>query len=49
MYCDGFAYHGSPDVLELDARKRNYLQARGWVVLTYWGRTILRNPDAVRP
>jgi very-short-patch-repair endonuclease len=31
--------------LELDAGKRNLLQARGWVVLTYWGRTILRDAD----
>jgi hypothetical protein len=46
VYCDGFAFHGDRETLELDARKRNLLQSRGWVVLTYWGRTILRNPDA---
>jgi very-short-patch-repair endonuclease len=46
VYCDGFAFHGDRDTLELDARKRNFLQARGWAVLTFWGRTILRNPDA---
>ena len=46
VYCDGFAVHGNVDVLALDAAKRNWLQARGWVVLTYWGRTILRDPDA---
>lgn len=46
VYCDGFAVHGNQDALELDAKKRNFLQARGWAVLTYWGRTILRNPDA---
>ncbi len=45
VYCDGFAFHGNRDTLELDARKRNFLQARDWVVLTYWGRTILRDPD----
>ena len=45
VYCDGFAVHGNVDVLALDAAKRNWLQARGWVVLTYWGRTILRDPD----
>ena len=45
VYCDGFAVHGNPDTLELDARKRNFLQERGWVVLTYWGRTILKDPD----
>ncbi len=46
VYCDGFAVHGKPDTLELDAQKRNFLQSRGWSVLTYWGRTILRDPDA---
>ena len=46
VYCDGFAVHGNVDVLALDAAKRNWLQARGWVVLTYWGRTILRDPAA---
>lgn len=46
VYCDGFAVHGNLDVLDLDARKRNLLQSRGWVVLTYWGRTILKHPDA---
>ena len=46
VYCDGFAFHGNRDTLELDARKRNFLQERGWAVLTYWGRTILRDPDA---
>jgi type IV secretion system protein VirD4 len=45
VYCDGFASHGKVETLELDAGKRNLLQARGWVVLTYWGRTILRNAD----
>ncbi|MEW5807411.1 MAG: DEAD/DEAH box helicase [Acidobacteriota bacterium] len=46
VYCDGFAVHGNIETLELDARKRNWLQSRGWVVLTYWGRTILKDPDA---
>ena len=46
IFCDGFAFHGNPDTLELDARKRNWLQQQGWVVLTYWGKTIMRNPDA---
>lgn len=45
VYCDGYAYHGDPETLELDARKRNSLQSRGWVVLTFWGRTILRDPE----
>lgn len=27
VYCDGFAYHGNPDTLELDAKKRNWLQS----------------------
>lgn len=45
VYCDGYAYHGNPESLELDAQKRNWLQAQGWLVLTYWGRTILKNPD----
>jgi ATP-dependent helicase YprA (DUF1998 family)/very-short-patch-repair endonuclease len=46
VYCDGFAVHGKVDTLALDAAKRNWLQAHGWAVLTYWGRTILRNPHA---
>lgn len=45
VYCDGFGVHANPETLELDARKRNFLQSQGWVVLTYWGRTILRDPD----
>lgn len=39
-------YHGSRETLEADAKKRNFLQVNGWSVLTYWGRTILRNPGA---
>ena len=46
VYCDGFAFHGDRDTLELDSKKRNFLQKKGWAVLTYWGRTILQNPDA---
>jgi len=45
IYCDGFAYHGHQDKLIGDARKRNLLQASGWHVLTFWGRTILQHPD----
>ncbi|HHH47906.1 MAG TPA: DEAD/DEAH box helicase [Gammaproteobacteria bacterium] len=45
VYCDGYAYHGNPETLELDARKRNWLQSNGWAVLTFWGRTILKDPD----
>jgi very-short-patch-repair endonuclease len=44
VFCDGYQYHGSPETLALDAMKRNYLQRNGWVVLTYWGRTVLRDP-----
>ena len=46
VYCDGFAFHGNPETLELDARKRNFLQTHGWCVLTFWGRTILKDPVA---
>lgn len=49
IFCDGFAFHGNPNTLDLDARKRNFLQSKeggGWVVLTYWGKTVLRDPDA---
>jgi len=46
VYCDGFVVHGNRETLELDASKRNWLQSRGWVVLTYWGRTVLKDPDA---
>ncbi len=49
VFCDGFAFHGNPHTLELDAQKRNWLQSKqggGWVVLTYWGKTIMRDPEA---
>lgn len=46
VFCDGFAFHGNQDTLELDARKRNWLQRNGWLVLTYWGRSILKAPHA---
>lgn len=45
IYCDGFAFHGTVEALELDADKRNFLQADGWAVLTFWGRTINRQPE----
>jgi hypothetical protein len=49
IFCDGFAFHGNPETLELDAGKRNWLQSKEggeWVVLTYWGRTIMRDPGS---
>ena len=45
VFCDGFAFHGNVDTLELDSFKRNKLQELGWTVLTYWGRTINRAAD----
>jgi hypothetical protein len=45
VFCDGYQYHGDRETLELDASKRNFLQARGWAVLTYWGRQILNHPE----
>jgi len=45
IYCDGFAFHSGKDMLALDAQKRNELQAQGWAVLTFWGKTILKHPD----
>jgi len=44
VYCDGFGTHGNIETLIKDAEKRNYLQCRGWVVLTFWGKMILKNP-----
>jgi very-short-patch-repair endonuclease len=44
IYCDGFAFHGNAATLSEDARKRNRLQAMGWLVLTFWGRQILLDP-----
>jgi ATP-dependent helicase YprA (DUF1998 family)/RNA polymerase subunit RPABC4/transcription elongation factor Spt4 len=44
VYCDGYAFHGDAATLELDAKKRNFLQLNGWVVLVFWGRTILKDP-----
>jgi hypothetical protein len=46
VYCDGYAYHGNVETLALDARKRNWLQARGWTVLTFWGRTLRKTAGA---
>jgi len=43
IFCDGYAFHGDPNTLELDAKKRNHLQQLGWVVLAFWGRTIRRD------
>jgi very-short-patch-repair endonuclease len=45
IYCDGFVFHGTPEKLAADAQKRNHLQSQGWVVLTFWGQTILRSPE----
>lgn len=45
VFCDGYAYHGDPETLALDARKRNHLQLMGWLVLTFWGRTIWKNAE----
>ncbi len=45
IYCDGFAYHGNKETLSTDAQKRNELQAQGWAVLTFWGKTILKYPE----
>lgn len=44
VFCDGFAFHGNSATLSEDARKRNRLQAMGWLVLTFWGRQILQDP-----
>lgn len=44
IYCDGFAYHGNVDTLSRDARERNALQTKGWSVLVFWGRQLLRHP-----
>ena len=46
VYCDGYAYHAAPETLELDAKKRNQLQLDGWLVLTFWGRTIHKDPES---
>ena len=45
IYCDGFAFHGMSENLAADAQKRNHLQSLGWMVLTFWGHTILRNSE----
>ncbi len=44
IFCDGFRFHGNAATLSEDARKRNRLQAMGWLVLTFWGRQILGDP-----
>jgi len=46
IFSDASMYHGNPETLEPDAKKRNFLQVHGWAVLTFWGRTILRAPHA---
>lgn len=46
IYCDGYAYHGDRETLEKDAAKRNEIQAMGWKVVVFWGRTILNSPEA---
>ena len=42
VFCDGFAFHGNPDTLELDAKKRNWLQSRE-------GGASLGRPDLLGP
>jgi very-short-patch-repair endonuclease len=44
IYCDGFKYHGNKDAPAFDAEKRNELQIKGWLVLTFWGKDINRRP-----
>ena len=46
IFCDGFAFHGNAETLQMDAKKRNFLQSQGWVVLTYWGAAVQRNAEA---
>lgn len=45
VFCDGYAYYGEEETLALDAKKRNRLQLMGWLVLTFWGRTIGKDAD----
>ncbi|MGQ9863276.1 MAG: helicase-related protein [Bacteroidia bacterium] len=45
VFCDGYAYHGDPETLALDAKKRNRLQLDGWLVLTFWGRAIWKDAE----
>ena len=48
IFCDGFAYHGSKDVLASDSQKRNELQADGWAVLTFWGKQSSNIPNVAK-
>jgi very-short-patch-repair endonuclease len=45
IFCDGWAYHGNLESISGDAWKRNRLSIDGWIVLVFWGRDIMRDPD----
>lgn len=41
---DGYAYHFNPEQMSYDSRRRNALQAAGWMVLVYTWRHVTREP-----
>ena len=45
---DGAAFHGSPEARERDIRRDAALAARGWVVLRFSYRRLMREPEACR-
>jgi very-short-patch-repair endonuclease len=45
IFCDGWAYHGNLESISGDSWKRNRLSADGWIVLVFWGRDIMRDPN----
>ena len=45
---DGAAFHGSPEARERDLRRDAALAARGWLVLRFSYRRLLREREACR-
>ena len=45
--CEGHAFHQTPAQLAWDEMRRNRLQLKGWMVLTYTWITVREDPDRV--
>ena len=45
---DGAAFHGSAEARERDTRRDAALAARGWVVLRFSYRRLMRDPEGCR-
>jgi very-short-patch-repair endonuclease len=44
---DGFGVHGTPEALSADLARQNRLVARGWIVLRFTWKQVVKQPDLV--